>query len=748
MICREEGAKEMEVINGGLNSHSDVILNGYMNKSFQACPEERGTETMAICEFEHCDTGGICSQLQMDDTAVRYEKKGKGSRIWSLVSRRRANSARTRRPQSMILTSEISDPKPKLSFMDKVRSFKRLRSSTFSKGSVLRNSKAKVQDLPTEDSNVKISSALFRTRKFADGQRPYRHSYAGYIDDLDTSFEDVELNISIAECDSTPENRWLRDIGVGLNGGSDFLDSQSMSSHRRYALSTKSSTIAEGEIQRKGLKIPPEHRRGKSSYMWSYLKGISLANKENPKGLNRLQGITVENVECKTDNYSNASGKSEDNVELEQLPDGGSTSKSKNFGGVLKFFSNVAEAARKWRGSSRSSTSEDQISQSTPQTPRLQISSVKEPLVIENENALIFPSEHLQSTDSGIWENHAREKPSFQDISPEPSGRDPCDSECKVTQTTADTSSEDNACCLEEIPKESFQTVPALPEFEQRISETESPSLCLESCYDTLITNTESEPKQDSLFKTKSENTLITEPNLLAGQDEDVFEYSDSAAESHFSLSSTASSYEEVQWEDGLLDISREDEGTTCYGSQGGELNQGKVPDHLESAPEDEVQTHAKEEEDDNEDNDSSLSSDSESDQKSNGVDEMPTSSALLSESQNILPPLRLPPTPLTVPPSLKFPLDRCMSLPLSQSTPSGLDQVGWMKRKLQSTGEADLGSKTLEVRRESRKGRNRWKALKPGSVQLPVHQVRSSLKVSFHKTYTLVNSLLCDMPM
>ncbi|XP_056396059.1 rho guanine nucleotide exchange factor 9 isoform X1 [Hyla sarda] len=65
------------------------------------------------------------------------------------------------------------------------------------------------------------------------------------------------------------------------------------------------------------------------------------------------------------------------------------------------------------------------------------------------------------------------------------------------------------------------------------------------------------------------------------------------------------------------------------------------------------------------------------------------------------------------------------MSLPLSQSTPSGLDQVGWMKMKLMSTGEEDLGSKTLEVRRDSRKGR-RWKPINLESHQLPVHQLIS----------------------
>ncbi|CAH2315318.1 rho guanine nucleotide exchange factor 9 isoform X1 [Pelobates cultripes] len=715
--------KEIEVVNGNLNSHSDVILNGYMNKSFQACPKEGNVDNMAICEFD---------QLPLDDTGIHYEKKGKGARIWSFVSRRRANSTRNKRPQSMILTSEINEPKPKLSFMDKVRSFKRLRSSTFSKGSVLRNSKAKVQSLPTEDTEVSIPSALFRTRKYTDGQRPYRHSYAGYIDDLDSSFEDVELNICIAECDPN-ENRWLRDIGVG-NGNSEFIDSQSMNSHRRHA-NTKSSTIAEGEIQRRGLKIPPEHRRGKSSYMWSYLRGISVANKDSPKLIDRLQGNTLQNVE-KTEENSNSSftvldRRLEDDAELSKMPGNASSSKSKNLGGVFRFFSTVAEAARKWRGSSRSSTSEDQISQSTPRTPRLHMSSKKEPLVIENENALNFPSEHLQSPDSGIWENHAQENPTVQDISPDPSYHiEACVEECRVIEIIADISSLDNDCCNGDFPQQSFHTVSTLVNCEQHYrADIQTTDLCLESCCDSSLTNTEYESKKDRIFEAEPDNTINAEPQVLERQVDEVFEYSDSAADSRFSLSITASSCDEDQWEDGILDMSREEEdGKLAPVNQCSQFNEEEVP-RLKPSPDEDVAVPAQNELIVNEafDNESTIPSDSDTDHKSNGYDKMmPVSSAYPLEEQNILPPLRLPPTPLTVPPSFKFPLDRCMSLPLSQSTPSGLDEVGWIKRKLVSTGEDDLGSKTLEGRRDSRKGRSRWKALNPGSLQLPVHQLIS----------------------
>ncbi|XP_068103643.1 rho guanine nucleotide exchange factor 9 isoform X2 [Hyperolius riggenbachi] len=718
----------MEVRNGDINKHPDVILNGYMNKSFQASPKENTTDTMAICELDPCEVSGVSTQLQGEDIPHRYEKRAKGTRIWSFVNRRRANSSRSKRPQSMILTSEINEPKPKLSFMDKVRSFKRLRSSTFSKNSVLRNSKTKVQSQQTEDIELTIPSALFRTRKYADGQRPYRHSYAGYIDDLDTSFEDVELNISISECISS-ESKWLRDMGSGINGNSELMDNENIgSNHRRGLVSTKSSTIAEGEIQRRGLKMGPEHRRGRSSYMWSYLKNISLtATKDGTKGFEKFQGATFQNTDNTTDNVSSTETeeKLEDEVSLTRIPDTSNGGKSKNFGGVLKFFSNVAEAARKWRGSSRSSTSEDQNSQSTPRTPRLQNSFIKQPLVIENENALAFPCKPPQSPLPKKWDSHhTMHNLPAQEISSHIRAEEEfSETESKFQQTLdGDTLSLSNASCVDEIQQKSSQATLELSQPEGH-SSPEVPGLGSATSSENLQPQTVDEPQMDESFDRNPETSFMTHSSMLETQDEDVFECS----ESHLSLSTTGSSSEEDQWHDGLLDISREDEVNMQL--EGSSFTQEPSTENTQEGHDDNEPVSAKPDADvrDVLDNDTSTASDSDTDQNSEGFGNIvPLSPEVLMKDQKILPPLRLPPTPLTVPPSFKFPLDRCLSLPLSQSTPSGLDEVGWMKRKQMSTGEEDLGSKTLEVRRDSRKGRSRWKALHPGSQQPAVHQLIS----------------------
>ncbi|KAM5145703.1 rho guanine nucleotide exchange factor 9 [Mantella aurantiaca] len=827
------GVKAMEVVNGNLNIHSDVVLNGYMNKSFQASPKENDTDIMAICELHHCEVSGVSTQLQGEEIKHRYEKRAKGTRIWNFVSRRRANSGRSKRPQSMILTSEIIEPKPKLSFMDKVRSFKRLRSATFSKSSVLRVSKAKVQSQPSEEIELTIPSALFRTRKYADGQRPYRHSYAGYIDDLDTSFEDVELNISISECFSS-ENKWLRDIDDGMNGNSELMDNETFERNRRWPLvNTKSSTIAEGEIQRRGLKMAPEHHRGRSSHMWSYIKGRSVATKDSTKGFDKCQDSTFQNADDTSDDVSTAEKDQRLQDSVAKTSDTSSGGKSKNFGGVLKFFSNMAEAARKWRGSARSSTSDDQVSQSTPRTPRLQNSFIKEPLVIENENALNFLSEIPRSLDSGMWESHRvmdnapvqeilptirTEKetnnpelyipqvldddtsylndtvekipqeltqPKFELSQPDDNGShdvpslnsDTSDDNCQPQVLVDDTSYLNDTSGFDEIPQEPIPTKFELPKPEETRGH-DAPSLGSDASDDNsqpqlldgdasylndtssveeipqepVLSNCElSQPEENSVhdvlslssdtsddnsqlqtvnkshmdetFDKNPETSFITQLSLNDTQDEDVFECS----ESQFSMSTSASSSEEEQWHDGLTDISREEEGIVRGG--GSEFTEEQIRENMQTVCDDDKMVSVKDNPDASEvlDNDNSTASDSDTDQKSEGSGKMmPTSPGVFMKDQSILPPLRLPPTPLTVPPSFKFPLDRCMSLPLSQSTPSGLDQVGWMKRKLMSTGEGDLGSKTLEVRRDSRKGRSRWKALHPGSHQLPVHQLIS----------------------
>ncbi|KAJ6663227.1 hypothetical protein lerEdw1_010363 [Lerista edwardsae] len=49
--------------------------------------------------------------------------------------------------------------------------------------------------------------------------------------------------------------------------------------------------------------------------------------------------------------------------------------------------------------------------------------------------------------------------------------------------------------------------------------------------------------------------------------------------------------------------------------------------------------------------------------------------------------PLSHPLHPSPQSPPFKLLLDRCRSLPLSQSTPMGLDQLGWKRRVLLATG-------------------------------------------------------------
>ncbi|TFJ95358.1 putative proline dehydrogenase 2 [Platysternon megacephalum] len=405
----------MEIIEDCQHAHAGLVPNGYMNKIFQANPEDGSTETLKICDLQHCNSRGINQNAR--EEAARYKKKAKGNRIWNFVSRRKGPSMNNKRPQSMILlgeTSETLEEKRKMSFMERVRSFKKLRTSSMSKNVNLRPSKAKVSCIPEEDQEDSDQRAVYRIKKLADSQRPFRHSYAGYIDDLDSSFEDVELNVSIPEIDAN-ENKWLRDISVRIHSEDNDSNCHKMSARKSKLLNfenSKSSVITERDNQKRCPMLPEESRRGKSSDVWSYLKGISLSSKDNSKLLNQSVETNFQNLENITDNsasYFDFDSRCEEN--LSQPKKSNSEMKASHFGGVLRFFNSVAEAARKWRGSSRTFSQGEQRPQSNFRSQRQEASSHKESLVIENENARAFSSTgmSLRSPDSGIWDNHSSE---------------------------------------------------------------------------------------------------------------------------------------------------------------------------------------------------------------------------------------------------------------------------------------------------------------------------------------------------
>ncbi|PKU31129.1 rho guanine nucleotide exchange factor 9 isoform x3 [Limosa lapponica baueri] len=426
----------MEVIEGRRHPGPVIAPNGYANKIFQANMEEGSTDALEVCGAEHCTSSDAIPSER--EEAPRYKKVTKGNRIWNFVKRRKGLSTNKERPQSMILlgvTSEVSELK-KPSFMDRVRPSKKGRTSRMPKNVDLRASRVQVACDPDEDHHASGQRAVYRVKKLGDSRRPSRHSYAGYIDDLDSSFEDIELNISIPEIDAN-ESKCLRDISARLHSEDNDSNCHRTPARKSESLNFenfKSPAITEGDNQKRCTVLPQESRRGRSSDVWSYLKGISLTSKDNSKLSDQRAETNFQNLENITDHstsYLDFDTRCEEN--LSQRKKSNSATKATHFGGVVRFFTSMAEAARRLRGSSRGFSPDEKRPQRSFRSWKQDVTSHKEGLVIENESARAFCTVGacLQSPDSGTWENL-----SFESLV----GKEPMQ-HCKSTEVPQDISS-------------------------------------------------------------------------------------------------------------------------------------------------------------------------------------------------------------------------------------------------------------------------------------------------------------------
>nr|XP_006136218.2 rho guanine nucleotide exchange factor 9 isoform X1 [Pelodiscus sinensis]XP_025033790.1 rho guanine nucleotide exchange factor 9 isoform X1 [Pelodiscus sinensis] len=754
----------MEIIEDCQHAPAGLVPNGYMNKIFQANPEDGSTETLTICDLQHCNSNGTHQNAR--EGASRYKKKTKGNRIWNFVSRRKGPSMNNKRPQSMILlgeTSETFEQKPKMSFMERVRSFKKLRTSSMSKNVDLKSSKARVSCITEEDQEDRDQRAVYRVKKLADSQRPFRHSYAGYIDDLDSSFEDVELNVSIPEINAN-ENKWLRDISTRIHSEDNDSNCHKMSARKSKILNfenSKSSAITERDNQKKCPMLPEESRRGKSSDVWSYLKGISLSSKDNSKLLDQSVETSFQNLEHITDHsasFFDFDTRYEEN--LSQPKKLNSEMKSSHFGGVLRFFNNVAEAARKWRGSSRTYSQGEQKLQSNFRSQRQDASSHKESLVIENENARVFSSmgESLQSPDSGIWDNHSSESSTGKEL-PQQSVEAELSQEISSSALNSENDSfnETSLPCFGPGPYTS--PLPEPPDDCYTLLSTPGLAVAASQFPDIPVTELDAQDPGSSPVGNAQDpgsslsgdardlgTTLVGDAQEL-GNTELYFQDRAKTKLGIQELSNTEEYNQNTRCTPGnIQDLDKSQ-------SQSQDLSKSKLdiqpvdsalvgPQGLSAAS---LLKHATDNEQALELKDSSFKEheislpveqismerpDKVNHLKYNKVChqiQMSLCTIVSFRELNNGKPLSHPLHPSPQAPPFKILLDRCRSLPLSQSTPMGLDQVGWRRRLLLSTGaENDLGSKTLEVRRDGRNGGSRWKPLKPGAEQLLVNKLIS----------------------
>nr|KAF6320579.1 hypothetical protein mPipKuh1_008574 [Pipistrellus kuhlii] len=287
-------------------SFSELVPKGYLTQILQSCPEVEGLAgDVELEDSEQYD-------MSPRDESGQDKKKNKVSKIWNFVSRRKGPSCQGKRPQSMILlrdTSKSSELKPKVTLMDRMKSVKRLKPSIgSSKNTAPRSSK------PQEPQE---SSSSYNVRKAEQTPKPLRHSYAGHIEVLEPFLPEVQRLVHTPNREN--QKVWtFKDSGIQV----------------------------EEDPCEKEAPEQPSSRSGR--WTRSYLKNMFPGDRE------ALQ-ISARNSRIQELKVTIKGSKLEGNVEggYEESPGHLRRDKAAPFGGVVKFFSNMAEVARKWRAFSR-----------------------------------------------------------------------------------------------------------------------------------------------------------------------------------------------------------------------------------------------------------------------------------------------------------------------------------------------------------------------------------------------------------
>ncbi|XP_070960163.1 uncharacterized protein [Oncorhynchus clarkii lewisi] len=294
--------------------------------------------------------------------------------IWKILTRRKAASELdNRRPHSMILPGEEAFI-PKLSFADKVRSIKKLRSPGVFKGRVgkMSRSSTKFRDGETEDDSFCrdfLPSPALHPGRSTLRHYAKRHSYAGHTAEFDCSFEDMDLTATLDRhhlpslVEPATQNGSKPTERVPYTKRSQ-VQAQAQANHSSNC-NTTSAEVCEEQSVRGGPKAPLGGRRSKRADVWSYLRKISVLGKGNPAYSERSFDSELHTLD-KTMDSDYGSVDFESIRDFQPAAPKHSDSKGGHFGGLIKFFSNVAETARKWRMSSHSFSPPEGGAERTP----------------------------------------------------------------------------------------------------------------------------------------------------------------------------------------------------------------------------------------------------------------------------------------------------------------------------------------------------------------------------------------------
>ncbi|XP_061901492.1 uncharacterized protein LOC133648940 isoform X6 [Entelurus aequoreus] len=352
--------------------------NGFFNRVFNVSLDvENETGSVYIQE-----TGSGPEEMQGETRPASFQTPVKDRQevnrrpratggIWKILNRKRAVSELERRPHSMILLGEASIPK--LTFADKVRSFKKLKSPSVFRGKAGKLSSAKLSSsLVDEDSFCRDFGTPQQSTRGTLKHRGKRHSYAGYTGEFDCSFEDIDLTAPMDDQQPTvvPES-------TAQNGckPSERV-SYSKRSHNNSTSYNKTNAVICEEPSIKTSKSTHHGAGRRQKDVWSYLRRISLLGKANPVYSERSFDSELHSLD-KTIDSDYGSVDFENVKDYQALPPKHSDIKG-HFGGLLKFFNNVAETARKWRTPSRSFSppEEEKPPDNSPQDPQRTVHNV------------------------------------------------------------------------------------------------------------------------------------------------------------------------------------------------------------------------------------------------------------------------------------------------------------------------------------------------------------------------------------
>ncbi|CAN9514766.1 unnamed protein product [Ophioblennius macclurei] len=327
--------------------------NGFVNRVFNVSLDVEN-ETGSVCIQEAGpgpaeEQGEIhaasCQTPVKDRQEVNRRPRATGG-IWKILNRKRAVSELERRPHSMILPGEASIPK--LSFADKVRSFKKLKSPAVFRGKTGKLSNAKFTSSFVDEES--FCREIGTPQQYSRGtlkHRGKRHSYAGYPAEFDCSFEDIDLSAPMDGHQST-----VMGEAVTQNG---FKPTERVPYSKKTHNNSSNCQKPAASCEEPSIKDSPRaHHSGGRRHkdVWSYLRRISLLGKGNPVYSERSFESELPSLD-KTMDSDYGSVDFESVRDFQPPPPKQSDTKG-HFGGLFKFFNSVAETARKWRTTSRS----------------------------------------------------------------------------------------------------------------------------------------------------------------------------------------------------------------------------------------------------------------------------------------------------------------------------------------------------------------------------------------------------------